>query len=308
MKELKLANGLKVTTYPAPPANFDFGKATEAERERFGIPKFPTEEARQRFLQALKGVRIIEPEFKLRDRKRSGLPRLNRAHGVETSGIWSGGVVYDPTGDKIWDVNGTWNIPTPALPSGANDGIWYTASSWVGIDGDESSGDVLQAGCDADILTSGGKQQVAYNPWWEWYPAGSYWITNMPAKAGDQFFCWIQCIPMLAGSANPNSGLILLSNNSQGFALFFVATAPSGTVLQGNCAEWILEALETGPHKAAELAKYTTVKFTNCAAVTVKDKVLYPDKGNTINMLNSSGGVISKGKIVGTREVEVSYV
>jgi hypothetical protein len=113
---------------------------------------------------------------------------------------------------------------------------------------------------------------------------------------------------LLAGSANPNSGLILMANNSQSFVMFFVATAPSGTVLQGNCAEWILEALETGPHSAPELAKYTTVKFINCAAVTVKGKTLYPDRGNTIDMVNTGGAVISKGKIVGTREVEVSYV
>ena len=28
----------------------------------------------------------------------------------------------NPSGDKIWDVNGTWNIPTPSLPSGAQNG------------------------------------------------------------------------------------------------------------------------------------------------------------------------------------------
>jgi hypothetical protein len=272
------------------------------------VPKFPTDEARQRFVQALKGARIIEPQFKPRDRKRSALPGLKNAHGVETTNIWSGGVVYNPSGDKIWDVNGTWNIPTPSLPSGAQNGIWYTASTWVGIDGDGGSGDVLQAGCDADIMNSGGQNQIEYNPWWEWYPAGSYWITNMPAKAGDQFNGWIQCLPLLAGSADPNSGLILLANNTQGFALFFVATAPSGIALRGNCAEWILEALETGPKDAPELAKYTEVKFVNCAAVTVKDKVLNPNEGDTINMTNSIGAVISKATIVGTREVDVSYV
>jgi hypothetical protein len=308
MPDTALAGGLHVTTFPAPPAGFDFEKATEADRQKYGMPKFPTPELQQRFLTAIKGARIIEPQFKARDRRRAKLPPLTGNHGVETTNIWSGGVVYHPTGDKIWDVNGTWNIPTPSLPSGAQNGIWYTASSWVGIDGDGGSPDVLQAGCDADIMESAGKQQIEYNPWWEWWPAGSYWITNMPAKAGDQFFCWIQCLPMLASSAKPNSGLILLINNSQAYAMFFVATAPAGTALQGNCAEWILEALETGPGGAPELAKYSTVKFTNCAAVTVKDKVLYPDVGNTINMVNSSGSVISKGTFVGTREVDVSYV
>ncbi len=309
MSVAPLPNGLNVTTFPAPPAGFDFATASDADRERYGMPKFPTADLQQRFVTAIKGAKIIEPQFKPRDRQRATLPKLSRdVHGVETTNIWSGGVVYNPSGDKIWDVNGTWHIPTPSLPSGAKSGIWYTASSWIGIDGDGGSPDVLQAGCDADIMTSGGKQQIEYSPWWEWWPAGSFWITNMPAKAGDELFCWVQCIPLLAGTPNPNSGLILLTNNTQAYAMFFFATAPSGTTLKGNCAEWILEALETGPNSAPELAKYTTVKFTNCAAVTVKDKVLYPNAGNTINMTNSGGSVISKGSIAGTREVDVSYV
>jgi hypothetical protein len=305
MRQTKRANGLEVTTFPAPPAGFDFEKATEAESQQYGLPKFANDEARERFLEAVKGARIIEPEFKPRERKRARLPGLSRGHGPETSPFWSGGVVYNPSSDKIWDVNGTWHIPTPSMPKGARDGIWYSASSWVGIDGDGSSGDVLQAGCDADIKHSDGHEHIQYNPWWEWWPGGSYWITNMPAKAGDKFLCWVQCIDLLAG-VKPKSGLILLFNLSQAYAMFFGATAPSGTTLQGNCAEWILEALTLGSDPGPELAKYTTVKFTGCAAVTVKAKTLYPDEGNTIDMVNG-GTVISKGKIVGKREVDVSY-
>jgi hypothetical protein len=307
MQNLKFPGGLEVKTFTPPPEGFDFEKASEADLERYGIPKFPTKAPQQRFLEALKGKRILEPQFKPRDR-RTRLPVLKREHGVETSGNWSGGIVHNPSGDKIWDVSANWRLPTPSLPSGAKNGILYTASSWVGLDGADGSGDVLQAGCDADVSTSGGQPQLQFNPWWEWYPAGSFWITNMPAKAGDELFCWVQCIPLLAGASNPNSGLILLANNTQPFVIFFFATAPAGVALQGNCAEWILEGLETGPNNAVELAKYTTVKFTNCAAVTVKDKVLYPNSGDTIDMTGPSGGVISKGKINGQREVDVSYV
>jgi hypothetical protein len=35
---------------------------------------------------------------------------------------------------------------------------------------------------------------------------------------------WIQSIPLLTGAANPNSGLILLNNNTQAYAIFFFAT------------------------------------------------------------------------------------
>ena len=90
--------------------------------------------------------------------------------------------------------------------------------------------------------------------------------------------------------------------------MFFVATAPAKTSLKGNCAEWILEALETGPKGQPELAKYTTVDFTQCSAITVKDKTVLPDTGNKINMVDASNKVISEGKFVGSNEVQVSYV
>jgi hypothetical protein len=90
--------------------------------------------------------------------------------------------------------------------------------------------------------------------------------------------------------------------------LVFYATAPKKVSLIGNCAEWIVEALETGPKGMPELAHYTTVDFTNCEATTVAGKTVLPDRGNTINMVNSSNNVISKGKIVGSNEVMVTYV
>jgi len=40
-------------TFPAPPTGFDFERASEADRERYGMPKFPTERTRQQFLRAI---------------------------------------------------------------------------------------------------------------------------------------------------------------------------------------------------------------------------------------------------------------
>jgi hypothetical protein len=99
--------------------------------------------------------------------------------------------------------------------------------------------------------------------------------------------------------------LIILANFTQGILMPFAATAPAGTSLQGNCAEWIVEALETGPNNAPELAQYTPVYFNQCAAVTVEDKVVLPNSGNTINMINSSNQVISQGSFLGS--VTVSH-
>lgn len=310
MPTTTFANGIVITTYPVPPASFDFEKATDEERTLYGIPRLTagSSDVQKRLQETVQNIRLVEPVFKQRDIRRKKLPGLKPGHDTETYDNWSGGVTFPASGDKIWCVNGTWNIPKASLPAGAQSGIWYTASTWIGIDGDDGSGDIVQAGCDADVMISGGDTQYQFNPWWEWWPAGSFWITNIPASAGDEFTCFIQCIPLLAGSANPNSALLLLVNVTRSFGLFFVATAPAHVSLQGNCAEWILEALETGPKGEPELAKFTTVDFTQCSAITVRDKTVLPDSGNKINMVDKSGSVISKGEFVGSNKVQVSYV
>jgi hypothetical protein len=228
-------NGVVITTHIVPPASFDIVKATDQDRALYGLPRFTVGSAalEQLWRSKARGLRFVQPRFKLRERKQRMLPGLKSGHGTETTAIWSGGVTFPDAGDKIWDVNGIWNIPQATLPRGAQDGVWYTASSWIGIDGDDVSGDVLQAGCDADVMISGGTTQYQFNPWWEWYPAGSYWITNKPTSAADEYFCWIQCLSLLIGSANANSALILVGNTTKGLLMPFVATAPFDITLRG---------------------------------------------------------------------------
>lgn len=309
MPTAKFANGIVITTYPVPPADFDFERASDEERMLYGIPRFTggSRELQKRWQETVQTLQIVEPIFKERETRRKALPDMEPGHGTETYDNWSGCVIFPVLDDKIWCVNGTWNIPKASLPSGAQTNIWYTASTWIGIDGDDGSGDIIQAGCDADVMISDGEVQYQFNPWWEWFPAGSFWITNIPASAGDEFTCFIQCIPLLAGTPIPDSALLFLANVTQSIGLFFVATAPAGVSLKGNCAKWILEALETGPGGQPELAKYTTVEFTECSAITVRDKTVLPDSGNMINMVDSSGNVISRGEFLGSTVVKVSY-
>ena len=32
------------------------------------------------------------------------------------------------------------------------DDVWYSASFWIGLDGDDGSSDVLHAGCEVDLM------------------------------------------------------------------------------------------------------------------------------------------------------------
>jgi hypothetical protein len=146
MSTTTFPNGVVITTHPVPPATFDFGKVTDKERALYGLPRFTTgsKVLEKRWLAMVRNLRFVAPEFKRRESRRRRLPGLKLGHDTETNDIWSGGVTFPAAGDKIWDVNGIWNIPTASLPASPQSNIWYTASSWIGIDGDDGSGDVYR--------------------------------------------------------------------------------------------------------------------------------------------------------------------
>jgi hypothetical protein len=61
-------------------------------------------------------------------------------------------------------------------------------------------------------------------------------------------------------------------------------TAPAGTTLLGNCAEWIVEA-PTVHHRQSLLADYGAVYFDNCTAATTRKTTLYGGLGRPITMV-----------------------
>jgi hypothetical protein len=314
-----LTNGLVVTTFPPPPAGFDLKKATDSERARFGIPRFAPGSFRDKRLSEILSemdgrIRLVEPAFLPRDRRRNKLPHIkpdhSPDHGMNTP-TWSGGITQgvDPRNynERIWSVSGTWNIPEVWSPAGAEVGVTYTASTWIGIDGfyNQSNSSLLQAGCDSDVTyVSPGYEWDYYqfNPWVEWWPTGSAWITGVPATSQlDEYKCSIQCTSLLNHSA-ANSASVYLANVTRGWGMYFNMTAPKGVTLHGNSAEWIVEA-----PPPLELPIYTNAIFTNCTACTISGQLIESGSGDTINMVNSSNQVISQAELVGSNQVEVYY-
>jgi Peptidase A4 family len=307
MPAKELANGLSVRTFQTPRADFDLGTATDRERAVYGFPRCPVEfkDLEKRWEAKARRFRIVEPTFEPRELRRRRLPGLNRDHPTLTSDIWSGGITFPPQEDTIKWVEGTWSMPDVGAPPGGRPGDLCSASTWIGIDGDGSSADVLQAGCDAYVVdmpfpfTAPVKQ---FAPWWEWYPAGSFWITSMTVSPGDELTCLI-CLD--AGSKTVAS--IFLGNVTTSVGHFFTATAPGVVQASGNCAEWIVEALEN-QDGVPELAKYTTVEFTECSAGTIGGKTVLANSGINVNMVNASGAVVSEGELLGPNQVQVSFV
>jgi hypothetical protein len=310
MEVLKLSEGATIRLFSHPPNGFKPHEADDRELRVYGLPRRPSDnpELLKRWEQKYdRKLNFIRPAFRRMEYKRHRLPGTvgNKAeHGVESSNIWSGAVVYAPSGTTMKWVQGEWTVPNAFPPEGAGNEIWYSASTWIGIDGDRSP-DVLQAGCDSDVLNlslfgiTGALRQLT--PWWEWYPAGTFWISNFPVSQGDTMSCLI-CVDENSTTAAE----IFMMNDTNGAHASFAVTAPSGTSLVGNCAEWIVESLEIDTN-VPELASYGAVYFDACTAGTVKGGLLQAGDGHTINMLDGAGNVISRGSIENPELVRVFY-
>jgi Peptidase A4 family len=133
-----------------------------------------------------------------------------------------------------------------------------------------------------------------------WFPENEIQITNLPVSAGDLFFCLIV-------STSSTGANVILSNMTTNLTTALEVTAPTGTTLVGNCAEWIVELPEAPD---VQLANYGSVTFleaysgTNLAG---SDAVRDPSEGDAVNMIGGDGKVISTGN-VGHLQVTCSFV
>ncbi len=215
--------------------------------------------------------------------------------------VWSGAVVLSPGGDSITSVEGTWKVPSVPATSDNQNGEWSPVSCWIGIDGYRDSTDVLQAGCDVHVPTLGTLKVIL---WYEWAPNSSVTITDITASVGDEINVTI--------SANPGmqAGTVVFRNLATGqVSPAYSVPAPAATTLMGNCAEWIVEALERTPN-VPQLARFTTVEFANCRAGTSRGVALQPGSGEPMYIvdINNPSITIAQGDIVDPTTVRITYV
>lgn len=80
---------------------------------------------------------------------------------VSYSSNWAGAVLV---GSGYKSVTGSIVVPTPKMPSGGSSSTQYSASAWVGIDGDTCQTAILQTGVDFNVQGS----SVSFDAWYEW--------------------------------------------------------------------------------------------------------------------------------------------
>jgi hypothetical protein len=272
--------------FTAPPAGFDPRTADAHELLVYGFPGRPDAAAQPELAarwerEVGKQRTRIEPTFTRTEKRHEPrrLPAAQAGAGAHsavadaTSTNWSGSVAFANRGDACSFVAGQWTVADPNTPAG-HTGAFYS-SSWVGIDGD-GSGDVLQAGTASDIV-NGNKEVYA---WWEWYPNYEMKINNFPVSAGDTMYCLICAL-------SNTTAAVYLANNSTNHYTSFSITAPKGTTLVGNCAEWIVEAPTVGGQQATP-PDYGVVYFDEGIAGTKKGALLNAFNALPIDMVSGS--------------------
>jgi len=302
MAQFALDHGVKITTFEPPPQGFNPIAATQAEITKYGLPARPEDahhlERYTRVWAQLKGkFHYIQPTFRVNNEKSHGPRKRQPADSTETSGNWSGGVVYAPSGQSFKWIEGDWVVPDVDAPT---QNQWYYCASWIGIDGD-GSGDVCQAGLECEVFQSGNTITRNIYPWHEWYPAPEVQITNLAINPGDMVTMVI-CTGQAAGST---TATVYFSNRTSGASTSYNITAPGSTKLAGNCAEWIVEAPTVGGSQSA-IADYGQVFFNVCEAATNNGTTINGGSGNNINM-TAGGNVVSQGLLVSPTVVECLY-
>lgn len=254
-------------TFAAPPAGFEPRHATAAELEAYGFPPRPPAATRARatWELAMAHARIrVAPDLRITDHR--GRPMQAAAvpgvPGQAYSGNWSGIALVNYTGQfgatSFTQAAAVFNVPIAEPPYGVCNGAVYS-STWVGIDGWTNGPDVFQAGTESDDdCLPGNNNLTHYYAWVEWYPAYQMALTNLPITPGDAVAVFIHATSATAGQLLVED----LTTNQYGIVGL---NAPTGIVLSGRSAEWIIEAPQVNS-KGTNLSNYVTSWITSQGA------------------------------------------
>ena len=221
-------------------------------------------------------------------------PDDNATH-VQYSSNWAGAVLTAPPAGQTFNaVSAQFNVPTPSVPPGGSSGTSYSASAWVGIDGDTYGNAILQSGIDFTIQNG----RVSYDAWYEWYPNYAIDFSGISMSAGNT-------MSVSVTSTSASAGNVVLQNLSTGQKVTKSLTAPSSSShLGGQNAEWIVEDFESGS-SLVNLANFGTVTFTNAVAKTPSETL--GTNGATIIEIKSGNSVLTDVTIPSSSSVKVTY-
>src|SRR5688572_9030958 len=139
MPRIALEKGLTVQTFAAPPKRFDPLTATNAQLDRYGYPRRPTERVLlERWEEVLaSNPEVIQPVFRVWDDvvadppTEVALPEVT----VPLTTNWKAGamVAVSPTRGALRWVESTWTVPNLRAPLNGSNGFPYSDDAWIGL-------------------------------------------------------------------------------------------------------------------------------------------------------------------------------
>jgi Peptidase A4 family len=300
-----------VTAFEAVPVGFDATSASDDELAEWGYPPRPEQDA-----SPAEYAHWLKVTATMKNRIFPKLQQTNIYHGparataagnsIEestlSSYLWSGYAAFSGAksygSSSFYSVSSDVVVPVARQAFNACTGEWDYGASWVGLDG-WNSDDVLQDGVEFDAICSGGITGTYYSAWYEWYPDAEVRILNFPVTPGDDLF-------MTVWQVTANQGVALIINYNTGETVEVGFTAPAGTKLIGNSAEWVTERPQLTSGVPA-LTNYISEMFWNAEALTEKKKKFYPSTSSTkeIQMLDLNQKKISVPSRLGNQIFDV---
>ncbi|EOD50588.1 putative aspergillopepsin-2 protein [Neofusicoccum parvum] len=239
---------------------------------------------------ATRTQRKTNPLSKVAGSVEGPIANSNVSH-VEYSSNWAGAVYESPPSGTFTAVSATITVPVPSATAAGT----YSASAWVGIDGDTYGNAILQTGVDFTATKSGSKTTYSFDAWYEWYPDYAYDF-SLTVSAGDVIF-------MSVTSSSSTKGVAVIENLTTGKSVS--KTITSSSALGGQNAEWIVEDFESGGSLVA-FADFGTVLFTGAVAKTSSGTSVGTSDATIID-IKQSNKVLTSVSIPSSSEVEVTY-
>ncbi|KAF2085963.1 hypothetical protein K490DRAFT_45638 [Saccharata proteae CBS 121410] len=214
---------------------------------------------------------------------------INSTH-ISYSSNWAGAVYEEPPSGTFTAVAATITVPVPSATAVGT----YSASAWVGIDGDTYGNAILQTGVDFTAKKTSSTTKTSFDAWYEWYPDYAYDF-SLDVDAGDVIY-------MSVTSTSSKAGKAVIENLTTGKTV--TKSLTSSSALGGENAEWIVEDYESGG-SLVNFADFGTVLFTGATAKTNTETVGTSDA--SIIEIKQSKSVLTTVTIPSSSEVKVVY-
>jgi hypothetical protein len=288
-----------LTTFAAPPKDFNLVTASDKLLALHGIPRRP-DAATEPGLRKLwdrtfsKPVNFVQAELVEQTTWRSlphGSPNLHKA-GFGLAGNWAGVVVKTASlglnpPEPANVVFAEWVVPK--INPKPNEPGTQIVGFWVGLGGWNTT-QVLQAGTAATVTGN----TVTYWAWTEWFPA-AYKVANLAVQAGDT-------VSVLVCAPQADHGYVSMMNHRTNVAISVGVSDPNAgdAPYDGSSVEWVIEAINS------EMPNFGTITFNQLSAGT-KNHAINLAHAFTTNTVNS-GKTLATGKILAPQnEVQVIW-